>query len=128
MEKRKVNEETIQTWQIGYAPGPPAAGWREVKDALEAKSYTKNELLQTGLIKTTEGGKEPFDVFRDRIMFPMNDSSGKVVAFSGRLLGANDKAPKNYTKNQNFCMGTTKPSMESVSLIFHLLWKVSLMW
>jgi len=94
LEKRKVNEETIQTWQIGYAPGPPAAGWREVKDALEAKSYTKNELLQTGLIKTTEGGKEPFDVFRDRIMFPMNDSSGKVVAFSGRLLGANDKAPK----------------------------------
>ncbi len=94
LEKRGVTEETIRTWQIGYAPGPPKGGWREVKEYLEAKGYTKDELLKTGLIKTTEGGKEPFDVFRDRIMFPMNDTSGRVVAFSGRLLGQNDKAPK----------------------------------
>ncbi len=92
--KRKVSQETIINWQIGYAPGPPNGGWREVKDHLEEEKYTKEELLKVGLIKTTEGGKEPFDVFRDRVMFPMADSSGKVVAFSGRLLGQNDKAPK----------------------------------
>lgn len=92
--KRGVTNETIEKWQIGYAPGPPNAGWREVKENLEKKGYTKDELLKTGLIKTTEGGKEPFDVFRDRIMFPMADTGGRVVAFSGRLLGVNDKAPK----------------------------------
>lgn len=94
LKKRKVEEKTIQTWQIGYAPGPPDGGWRELKEHLEAKKYTKEEMLKAGLIKTTEGGKEPFDVFRDRVMFPMRDSGGKVVAFSGRLLGKNDKAPK----------------------------------
>lgn len=94
LEKRGVLAETIQKWQIGYAPGPPQAGWREAKEYLEAKGYKKDELLKTGIIKVTDGGKEPYDVFRDRIMFPMSDTSGRVVAFSGRLLGVNDKAPK----------------------------------
>lgn len=94
LERRGVLAETIQTWQIGYAPGPPDAGWREVKEHLEGKNYTKDEILKAGLIKSAEGGKEPYDVFRDRVMFPMSDAGGKVVAFSGRLLGQNDKAPK----------------------------------
>lgn len=94
LKDRGVTAQTVAAWQIGFAPGPPKGGWREVKDALEAKQYTTQELLTVGLIKTTEGGKEPFDVFRDRIVFPMSDSSGKVVAFSGRILHPNDKAPK----------------------------------
>lgn len=94
LAKRGVNTETIQTWQIGYAPGPETGGWRVVKDFLESHGYSKKEITQVGLIKTAEGGKEPYDVFRDRIMFPMADASGKVVAFSGRLLGKDDKAPK----------------------------------
>jgi DNA primase len=94
LKDRGVTAQTATTWQIGYAPGPPIGGWREVKDALESKKYSTEELLQIGLIKKTEGGKEPFDVFRDRIVFPMSDSSGKVVAFSGRILHPNDKAPK----------------------------------
>ena len=94
LEMRGVKKETLQKWQIGFAPGPPQYGWRMVKEALEAKGYTKDELLKTGLIKTTEGGKEPFDVFRDRIMFPMSDQNGKVVAFSGRILHPDEKSPK----------------------------------
>ncbi len=86
LEKRGVKPETISAWRIGYAPGPPSHGWRETKDHLEGKNYKKEELLKAGLIKTTEGGKEPFDVFRDRVMFPMAESSGKIVAFSGRIL------------------------------------------
>ncbi|MFT5831703.1 MAG: DNA primase [Candidatus Paceibacteria bacterium] len=94
LKDRGVTAQTVAAWQIGYAPGPPKGGWREVKDALEPKGYTAEELLTVGLIKKTEGGKEPFDVFRDRIVFPMSDTSGKVVAFSGRILHPNDKAPK----------------------------------
>jgi DNA primase len=92
--KRKVSADTIRTWQIGYAPGPPTGGWRELKEHLDEKGYTNEEMLKAGVIKTTEGGKEPFDVFRDRVMFPMNNTGGHTVAFSGRLLGQNDKAPK----------------------------------
>lgn len=94
LQRRGVSGETIQKWQIGFAPGPPTYGWREVKDHLEARGYTRSELLAVGLIKTADAGKEPFDVFRDRIMFPMADSSGRVVAFSGRILSKDTDAPK----------------------------------
>jgi DNA primase len=94
LENRGVTTATLQKWQIGFAPGPPAHGWRMVKDYLEGKGYTKDELFRVGLIKSTEGGKEPFDVFRDRIMFPLFDQNGKVVAFSGRILSKDSDAPK----------------------------------
>jgi len=94
LANRGVTPQTIAAWQIGYAPGPPNHGWREVKTALEVRQFTADELLTVGLIKQTDGGKEPFDVFRDRIVFPMSDSGGKVVAFSGRILHPDDKAPK----------------------------------
>lgn len=94
LERRGVKKETITNWRIGYAPGPPNAGWREIKQALETKGFTTAELLQVGLVKTAEGGKEPFDVFRDRVMFPMSDTGGKVVAFSGRILSTDSDAPK----------------------------------
>jgi len=94
LNRRGVKVETISKWRIGYAPGPPKHGWRETKDALEAKNFTKDELLKAGLIKNTDSGKEPFDVFRDRIVFPMAESGGKVVAFSGRILAQDSQAPK----------------------------------
>lgn len=94
LEKRGVKIETVAKWRIGYAPGPPNGGWREAKEYLEAKEYSKDELTKAGLIKQTDAGKEPFDVFRDRIVFPMADPSGKVVAFSGRILHPDEKAPK----------------------------------
>jgi len=91
---RGVKNETIAKWRIGYAPGPPKHGWRESKEHLESIGYSREELLKSGIIKTTEGGKEPFDVFRDRIMFPMAEPGGKMVAFSGRILHPDEKAPK----------------------------------
>lgn len=94
LKRRGVKPETIAAWRIGYAPGPPKYGWRETKERLEKQKFTTDELLKIGLIKTTEGGKEPFDVFRDRIMFPMAEPSGKIVAFSGRILSKDSDAPK----------------------------------
>ncbi len=94
LKDRGVKSETVAKWRIGFAPGPPKSGWREVKTELEGKGYTKEELLKAGLIKNADGGKEPFDVFRDRVVFPMSDPSGRVVAFSGRILHPDDKAPK----------------------------------
>lgn len=94
LERRGVTAETIQKWRIGYAPGPPQAGWRELKIHLEALGF-KLELMKTaGLIKDGESGKEEFDVFRDRIMFPLAEQNGKIVAFSGRLLAKDSEAPK----------------------------------
>lgn len=94
LEQRGVNKETILKWRIGYAPGPPNHGWRETKEHLNKLGYVNDEILKAGLIKTTDVGKDPFDVFRDRIVFPMAEPSGQTVAFSGRILHPDDKSPK----------------------------------
>jgi len=91
---RGVTAETIAKWRIGYAPGPPEHGWRELKNALEAQKFTAAELLKAGLVKGADSGKEPYDLFRDRVMFPIFDPQGKVVAYSGRILTKDSEAPK----------------------------------
>ncbi len=94
LHDRGVKPETIQKWRIGYAPGPPDHGWRDGKEYLEGKGFVRNELVKAGLIKGLDTGKEPYDVFRDRVMFPIFDPSGRVVAFSGRILTKDTEAPK----------------------------------
>jgi len=89
LKDRGVSGLTAKQWRIGYAPND----WREGKTTLEAKQVTTDTLRTVGLIKG-EAGKEPYDVFRDRVMFPIFDPSGRVIAFSGRLLHPDDKAPK----------------------------------
>ncbi|MEZ4195192.1 MAG: CHC2 zinc finger domain-containing protein [Candidatus Paceibacterota bacterium] len=84
LKKRGVSEESVASWRIGFAPGPPEAGWRETKLHLTGKGFTSTELAKAGLIKGSEAGKEPYDVFRNRVMFPLFDQGGRVVAFSGR--------------------------------------------
>lgn len=93
VEKRGVIAATIGAWRIGFAPGPPV-GWAVLRDHLRSKGYTDSELFKAGLIKESDKGKEPYDVFRNRVMFPLFDSSGRVVAFSGRTLEAGDDIPK----------------------------------
>lgn len=94
LKDRGVTSETIAKWRIGYAPGPPDHGWREGKEYLEGKQFKKEEIFKAGLIKGLDTGKEPYDLFRDRIMFPIFDTAGKVVAYSGRILTKDTEAPK----------------------------------
>ncbi len=94
LEDRGVTPQTIAKWRIGYAPGPPQHGWRELKNALEAEKFTTQELLKAGLVKAADAGKEAYDLFRDRIMFPIFDNAGHVVAYSGRILTKDSEAPK----------------------------------
>ena len=80
-EKRGISFKVADVWRLGYAPND----WREARSYLLKKGYTDGELSQVGLIKEAPGGKEPYDTFRDRIMFPIMDNSGRVVGFSGRI-------------------------------------------
>lgn len=90
IEKRGVQKQTIMGWRIGYAKDE----WRALRTFLKEKGFSDADMLRAGLIKTAEGGKEPYDVFRDRIMFPIMDSSGRVVAFSGRTQKSDAAVPK----------------------------------
>lgn len=87
---RGAKTDTVHGWRIGFAPD----AWRDLRTHLTEKGYTDAEMLAAGLIKKPEGGKEPYDVFRNRVMFPISDPSGRVIAFSGRTLSDDPKQPK----------------------------------
>lgn len=88
--KRGLTIETIEKFKLGFAP----AGWRNLREYLKSDGFSDTEMLKAGLIKTGEKGNEPYDVFRERIIFPLTESSGRVVGFSGRSLDEEINPPK----------------------------------
>lgn len=90
IEKRGINKESIKKWRIGFIEDE----WRKLYNFLEGQGFSKQEMISAGLIKKVDGEDKYYDTFRSRVMFPIFDSVGRVIAFSGRLLGENDKAPK----------------------------------
>ncbi|OHA86334.1 MAG: DNA primase, partial [Candidatus Zambryskibacteria bacterium GWB1_40_5] len=90
LKNRGVSEKTIKDFRIGFAP----ADWRELFDYLSGREIGEKDMLAVGLIKQKEGTTSYYDTFRGRIMFPINDSSGRPVGFSGRILVSDDKSPK----------------------------------
>jgi DNA primase len=90
VKSRGITDESIKRFQIGYAPSE----WRLLRAHMLAKGFTDDELEKSGLTKRNdEKGSEPYDVFRGRIIFPLSDASGRVIAFSGRSLDP-DAVPK----------------------------------
>lgn len=89
---RGLTEKTLETFRIGYAP----ADWRQLRSYLKGKGYRDADVEAVGLIKKTDkpGGDPYYDVFRGRIIFPICDTSGRVVAYSGRIVISDDKSPK----------------------------------
>ncbi|MBE6333731.1 MAG: DNA primase [Bacteroidales bacterium] len=86
---RGMDIDTIERFGIGYNPG----GWDKLTQAAIAAGYKKEFLLKTGLSTETQKGTL-VDRFHDRVMFPIKDSSGKVIAFGGRIMSADKKAAK----------------------------------
>ena len=83
---RGLTSETQQQFRIGYAPD----AWQEVLHRFGATEESRRALLATGLVIARERpapGQEPYyDRFRDRVMFPIRDARGRVIAFGGRVL------------------------------------------
>lgn len=81
---RGLSEESISYWKLGYAP----AEWRSLYSHLVSLAHSEETIIKAGLAKKVEGeSKPPYDVFRDRLIFPLSDSGGRVIGFSGRALG-----------------------------------------
>ncbi|MBX9257360.1 DNA primase [Desmonostoc muscorum CCALA 125] len=101
---RKLQEETIQQFGLGYAP----AGWETLSRYLvEDKHYPAQLVEKAGLIKPRKEGGGYYDVFRDRLMIPIRDVQGRVIAFGGRTL--TDEQPKylNSPETELFSKGKT---------------------
>jgi DNA primase len=82
LEQRGVQEETRKLFKLGYAPN----SWDALISYLKTKGATITQIERSGLVSLKETGGS-YDKFRGRLMFPICDAQGRVVAFGGRILG-----------------------------------------
>jgi DNA primase len=82
---RGLTEEIVQTYQIGFAP----AGWDNLIQHFRSEP-TNRALLKTGMLTQNDSGRV-YDRFRHRLMFPIRDVKGRVIAFGGRVMTPDEK-------------------------------------
>ena len=85
--KRGLSRGTVTKFGLGFAPD----GWSNLLDTMTKKGYTKEELLDAGLVLKSQKGSL-YDRFRNRLMFPIIDVRGNVIGFGGRVM--DDSKPK----------------------------------
>ncbi|WP_016952880.1 DNA primase [Anabaena sp. PCC 7108] len=103
-ESRQLKEETIQQFGLGYAP----SGWETLHRYLvEDKRYPVQLVEKAGLIKPRKEGGGYYDVFRDRLMIPIRDVQGRVIAFGGRTLTEEQPKYLNSPETELFSKGKT---------------------
>jgi len=85
LKSRGITVETRTRFRIGFAPDE----WRLLRAHLLAQGFSDKEIADAGLSKKAEGKQaEAYDVFRGRIIFPLADAQGRIIAFSGRATAA----------------------------------------
>ncbi len=87
--ERGFNDRTIEKFELGYA----LEGWENFSKEAVASGYNKELLEKTGLVVKKEDGSS-YDRFRGRVIFPVHNISGKVIAFGARMLGKDKNQPK----------------------------------
>jgi len=88
INRREISREMVKNFGLGAAPD----GWSHLTDHLVKRGYTQEELVLAGLARRSNKSGGVYDAFRNRLMFPVIDIRGNVLAFSGRIL--DDGEPK----------------------------------
>lgn len=91
--ERGFNDKTIEKFELGYA----LSGWENFSKEALSKGYSQDLLEKTGLVVKKEDGPDSYrvyDRFRGRVIFPVHNISGKVIAFGARILGKEKNQPK----------------------------------
>ncbi|WP_295878518.1 DNA primase [uncultured Bartonella sp.] len=88
LEERQMPKAMMDRFHIGFSPDSRNA----LKDALIARDISLKQMEECGLVVATEDGTTPYDRFRNRIMFPIADLRGRIVAFGGRAMDKNVRA------------------------------------
>ena len=93
IKKRKLTNETLKAFQIGFS-----GKFNELYQELKKQGFEDPEILESGLVNKNENGTY-IDRYRNRLMFPICDARGRVIAFGGRVL--DDSKPKYINSNEN---------------------------
>ncbi|HCP47024.1 MAG TPA: DNA primase, partial [Deltaproteobacteria bacterium] len=86
LEERAIETPFAQSWQLGVAPD----AWDGLSNELQRQGVAPRIAEEAGLVIPRKGGSGYYDRFRNRLMFPIKDPRGRVVAFGGRTLGDDD--------------------------------------
>ena len=86
LKERKISSEVCKKFSLGYA----SKSWDALSTEMLGKGITEDILIKAGLAKKNKDNKL-FDVFRDRLMFPIKDRKGRVVGFGGRVMNPDDQ-------------------------------------
>ncbi len=104
LKRRGFSEADIATFRLGAAP----EGRGLLKQALIARGFAEDMLIEAGLlIQPEDGGRDSYDRFRGRVMFPILDRRGHVIAFGGRILGDGEPKYLNSPETPLFHKGRT---------------------
>lgn len=93
IKKRKLNKETLESFRLGYS-----GKFDELYKTLKQQGFGEKEILESGLVNKNANGTY-IDRYRNRLMFPICDARGKVIAFGGRVL--DDSKPKYINSPEN---------------------------
>ena len=107
MKSRGISEETMNKFGIGYADD----AWGSLYDYMKGQGIAESKLIELGLISSSSG--RYFDKFRGRVMFPIMNTSGKVIGFGGRIIG--DGEPK-YLNSQESGVFQKKNNLYGLNL------------
>ncbi|HEY1224598.1 MAG TPA: DNA primase [Brevundimonas sp.] len=88
LERRGLPEDQWERFGLGYAPNDREG----LKAALVQRGAKPGDLVEAGMLIAPEGGGQPYDRFRDRLMFPILDARGRIVSFGGRAMNPDDRA------------------------------------
>ena len=92
--QRKLTPETIKKYGLGFAPD----SWRELSDYLRSKGYSDEEIIDAWLGGRSQKTGKSYDMFRNRVMFPIIDLRENIIGFGGRVL--DDSQPKYLNTSQ----------------------------
>ena len=108
LEKRQISKKIATSFGLGAS----LDSWDSLLTAMLQKGYTKSELLETGLVVQNQNGRL-YDKFRNRLIFPVIDVRGDVVAFGGRVL---DKSEPKYTNSPETILYSKRRNLYGINL------------
>ena len=88
LAKRGLSEAAQDRWDIGFAPD----GWHGLQLAMKQKGISDDLLVASGVCAKSDKGGEPYDRFRNRIIFPIRDGRGRAISLGGRAMDPKDNA------------------------------------
>lgn len=95
IKQRKLNNDALKNYRLGYS-----GKFDELYQELKKQNFKEKEILESGLVRKNEKGTY-YDFYRERLIIPICDVRGRVIAFGGRILIKDDKQPKYINSPEN---------------------------